>query len=183
MNKAINSFCLIFIFCFLAAGCADMTRKLDIAIYGSEEEADAAHATYLANEFERNEKKSKKLAEETKALIREERKKNYRYACTGDASLREVAKIRSKEIVTQYSATRPNGSHSFSLYQDFDKLTDVRPIRELRAKGPKTPRDVVNYWLSRKEDKKVLFGPRISQMEVGLSIVGSTYYWVLVSYE
>lgn len=175
--------CILCLFCFLIAGCADMTRKLDIAIYGSEEEADAAHATYLSNEFKRNEKKSKKLAEETKAFIRDERKRNRLYPCTVDTSLREVAKIRSKEIVTQYSATRPNGLHSFSLYQEFDKLTDVRPVRELRAKGPKTPREVVNYWLSRKEDKKVLFGPRIHQMEVGLSIVGSTYYWVLVSYE
>lgn len=183
MNRIAAWFCAIFVLSFCTVGCADMTRKLDLAIYGSEEEADAAHAQYIANELKRNEKKARKLAEEASKLVREERRKHRLFPGIENKELHEVAKIRSNEIVSNYSANRPNGLHSFSLYEDFSSLTKVRPIRELRAKGPQKPREVINYWFARENEKKVLLGPRLHSIEVGLSIVGSTYYWVLVSYE
>lgn len=183
MNRIAMWFCAIFVLSFCTVGCADMTRKLDVAIYGSEEEADAAHAQYVASELKRNEKKARKLAEEARNILREERRKHRLFPTIDNKELREVAKIRSNEIVSNYSADRPNGLHSFSLYEDFSSLTKVRPIRELRAKGPQKPREVINYWFSRENEKKVLIGPRIYSTAVGLTIVGSTYYWVLVAYE
>lgn len=175
--------CLLFVFCMFTTGCADFTRKMDIAMYGSEEEADAARAKHRADELRRNSKKSQELAAETLAAVRQERKKHRLYPTTGNEALHELAQLRAQEIITRYSATRPNDLPSLSLYADFEQLAKVRPIRELRAKGLKKPADVINYWLSRDEDKKVLFGSRIRGMEIGLAIVDTTYYWVLVSYE
>ena len=82
------------------------------------------------------------------------------------STLDEGAKIRSIEIITHFSHTRPDGSRFFTV---FGPNFQYRNIGENLATGFRTPEQVVNAWMNSDSHRANILNERFEQLSVAVT--------------
>lgn len=165
------------------SGCAELDRKIDIALYGSEEEARLARESMEVSNNEQFLKQQKKLEEKLFEKINEERKRNKVKERPYHDELHNLARMRAGEIAQRFSKTRPNGTHYKTSLEEFRSLEVYKhsPSIELRLKGYSSADAVIKRWLTDSETRKELLDDKILFFAVAVYKENSNYYWVFWS--
>lgn len=119
---------------------------------------------------------TRSYAEQVVDLVNKERAKEGLAPLTIDTGLEQAALVRSKEIQTNFSHTRPNGS-SFATAVAEAGVT-YRRTGENIAWGQKTPEAVVNAWMNSEGHRANIMNVNFSRIGVGyLTNASGTPYW------
>lgn len=108
-------------------------------------------------------------------LVNKERAKAGLPAYTTTQSLTTAANQRAKEITTQFSHTRPNGSRFFTVLRE--NGIPFMAAGENIAYGQKTPQEVVTSWMSSPGHKRNILSSRFRKIGIGLAQKGNQNYW------
>jgi len=92
-----------------------------------------------------------------------------------DSKLTEVAHIRAKEIVINFSHTRPNGSTCFTAAKEMGVV--YRSAGENIAYGYPSPQSVVNGWMNSEGHRKNILSQSFGKIGIGCYKNGRTLYW------
>ena len=106
-------------------------------------------------------------------LVNQERLKAGVAPLEMDNELFDAAKIRSKEIKTYFSHTRPDGSSCFSI--------SPKLMGENIAWGQRTPKEVMKTWMNSPPHRSNILDPSFKSMGVGYFKKGSSYWVQLFS--
>ena len=169
----------------LLGGCAELQTKLDVALYGSVEEAQKSRDKYELGRQQEFEKNIKKFENTLYQMIGEERARHGLPPRLRQDVLFEVARVRAKEISELYSDVRPNGWAHYSVYRQYEELAhrSVSSLGELKAvTGRNAPEDALKFWLTRTEYKKVLLHKDAYAYAVSVWRHDSEFFWVFVAY-
>ena len=109
------------------------------------------------------------------ALVNAERAKVGISPVTLDTTLSKAAQVRAKEIVTQFSHTRPNGS-SFSTAIT-EQGFSFRGSGENIAYGQKTPQAVMNAWMNSDGHRANILNSKYTKIGVGYYQQNGVNYW------
>ena len=116
------------------------------------------------------------FAEQVVALVNEERAKAGLSALTLDENIASAALIRSKEIETSFSHTRPDGRGFGTVLTD-NGIT-YRGAGENIAWGQKTPEAVMTAWMNSAGHRANILDPNFKKIGVGHRQSSSgTHYW------
>lgn len=119
---------------------------------------------------------TRSYAEQVVDLVNRERAKEGLAPLTIDTGLEQAALVRSREIQTNFSHTRPNGS-SFATAVAEAGVT-YRRTGENIAWGQKTPEAVVNAWMNSAGHRANIMNVNFSRIGVGyLTNASGTPYW------
>lgn len=119
---------------------------------------------------------TRSYAEQVVDLVNKERAKEGLAPLTIDTGLEQAALVRSREIQTNFSHTRPNGS-SFATAVAEAGVT-YRRTGENIAWGQKTPEAVVNAWMNSEGHRANIMNVNFSRIGVGyLTNASGTPYW------
>ena len=110
---------------------------------------------------------------EVLALVNAERAKNGLSPLTLDTELTSNANIRAKEIVEQFSHTRPNGESC-----DTAVTVDWMHVGENIAMGYPTPEAVMNGWMNSDGHRKNILNGDFTKIGIGVCSSGGAMYWV-----
>lgn len=110
---------------------------------------------------------------EVLALVNAERAKNGLSPLTLDTELTSNANIRAKEIVEQFSHTRPNGESC-----DTAVTVNWSYIGENIAMGYPTPEAVMNGWMNSDGHRKNILNGDFTKIGIGVCSSGGAMYWV-----
>ncbi|MCL2053901.1 MAG: CAP domain-containing protein [Oscillospiraceae bacterium] len=116
-------------------------------------------------------------AEAVLDLVNAERKKAGVRSLQLDGNLCKAAEVRSAEIITKFSHTRPNGkSWSTAVEGRYNSLG------ENIAAGYKTPQEVVKGWMSSPGHRENILNPNFTKMGVGYAESNGMYccYWTQI---
>jgi uncharacterized protein YkwD len=96
------------------------------------------------------------------------------------SSLDEGAKIRSIEIITKFSHTRPDGTRFFTVFgPDFT----YRNIGENLASGFRSPEQVVAAWMNSQSHRANILNEKFEQLSVAITKGDDgKYRWVQIFY-
>ena len=108
-------------------------------------------------------------------LVNAERAKEGLSALQMDSSLNSAAQVRAKEIVTNFSHTRPNGSSCFTALSEAG--IKYNGSGENIAYGQKTPAEVVNAWMNSAGHRANIMSSKFTKIGVGCYNSNGTYYW------
>lgn len=108
-------------------------------------------------------------------LVNAERAKIGLSPVTLDATLSKAAQVRAKEIVNQFSHTRPNGS-SFSTAITEQEFS-FRGAGENIAYGQKTPQTVMNAWMNSDGHRANILNANYTTIGVGYYQQNGINYW------
>ena len=86
-----------------------------------------------------------------------------------------AAEIRAKEIVRNFSHTRPNGTSCFTVAAELG--ISYRSVGENIAYGYATPAQVVNGWMNSAGHRANILSSSFTGLGVGCYKQGSTLYW------
>lgn len=89
--------------------------------------------------------------------------------------MQSAAQIRAREIVTDFSHTRPDGSECFTALQDVG--AKYSGAGENIAYRQKTPQEVVNAWMNSPGHRANIMNGNFTTIGVGCYKSGNTYYW------
>lgn len=105
-------------------------------------------------------------------LVNEERAAHSLQPLKMDKDLKKAAKIRSKEVTTVFSHTRPDGSRCFTVCS--------KANAENLAAGQKTPEKVVTAWMNSPGHRKNILNPNYSIIGISYKKTDNGYktYWV-----
>lgn len=110
-------------------------------------------------------------------LVNIERTKHGLKSLNYEISLREVAQVRAKEILTTFSHTRPNGTDCFTVFSDACISYDA--LGENLAFGQTSPEEVMEGWMSSAGHRDNILNPYlkgiVTCVEKGPS---GELYWV-----
>ena len=96
--------------------------------------------------------------------------KLYPYAC-------EQADISAKEIVGNFSHTRPDGTSCFSV---FDNIKYNRLAENIAYNSSQNVADVMQLWMNSEGHKKNILNSELTHIGIGVYKSGYYYYWVQV---
>lgn len=117
------------------------------------------------------------FAKQVVELVNEERAKAGISPLTIDAGLENAALVRTSEIQTNFSHTRPNGNSFATAIQEAG--VTYRRSGENIAWGQRTPEAVVNAWMNSDGHRANILNKNFSRIGVGYLTNGSgTPYWV-----
>ena len=102
-------------------------------------------------------------------LVNEERAKHNLKALSFDPDLASAAKIRSRELNTRFSHTRPNGQSYTSLHSKIKG--------ENIAGGQTTPQQVVRAWMNSPPHRANILNSKYSTIGIGYT-KSNNHYWV-----
>ena len=108
-------------------------------------------------------------------LVNAERAKEGLSTLQMDSSLNSAAQVRAKEIVTNFSHTRPNGSSCFTALSEAG--IKYNGSGENIAYGQKTPAEVVNAWMNSAGHRANIMSSKFTKIGVGCYNSNGTYYW------
>jgi len=108
-------------------------------------------------------------------LVNAERAKVGLSPVTLDTTLSKAAQVRAKEIVNQFSHTRPNGS-SFSTAIT-EQGFSFRGSGENIAYGQKTPQAVMNAWMNSDGHRANILNAKYTKIGVGYYQTNGVNYW------
>lgn len=111
-------------------------------------------------------------------LVNSERAKNGLLPLAKRNDLCPLADIRAKEIVQNFSHTRPDGSECFSIVQD--KNIPYTALGENIAYGYMSPEDVMSGWMKSQGHRANILSEDFNGIGVGLYKSGGIYYWVQI---
>ena len=89
--------------------------------------------------------------------------------------MQSAAQIRARELVTDFSHTRPDGSECFTALQAVG--AKYSGAGENIAYGQKTPQEVVNAWMNSPGHRANIMNGNFTTIGVGCYKSGNTYYW------
>lgn len=113
------------------------------------------------------------------SLVNEERAKAGLSPLTLDTGASEAADIRAKEIVNNFSHTRPNGN-SFSSALTENGVS-YRSAGENIAYGQNTPSEVMNSWMNSSGHRANILNQNFTKIGIGhYETANGTDYWVQV---
>ena len=105
------------------------------------------------------------FAQQVVDLVNAERSKAGLGALTLDSKIEAAALVRSKEIETSFSHTRPDGRGFSTVLMD-NGIT-FKGAGENIAWGQKTPEDVMNAWMNSEGHRANILNARFTKMGVG----------------
>jgi len=110
-------------------------------------------------------------------LVNQERKKAGLSPLEIDTNLANAAQVRAKELVDNFSHTRPNGSSCFTAFSEAG--VEYISVGENIAAGYSTPEKVVEGWMNSEGHRANILGD-YTHIGVGLQVIdsGYQYYWV-----
>ena len=117
------------------------------------------------------------FARQVVELVNKERAKAGVSPLTIDTGLESAALVRTREIQTSFSHTRPNGNSFATAIQEAG--VTYRRSGENIAWGQRTPEAVVNAWMNSDGHRANILNKNFSRIGVGYLTNGSgTPYWV-----
>ena len=117
------------------------------------------------------------FAKQVVDLVNKERAKAGVSPLTIDTGLESAALVRTKEIQTSFSHTRPNGSSFATAIKEAGVI--YRRSGENIAWGQRTPEAVVNAWMNSDGHRANILNPNFGRIGVGyLTNASGTPYWV-----
>lgn len=110
-------------------------------------------------------------------LVNVERANNGVSALSMDSSLNNAANIRSNEIITSFSHTRPDGSSCFTVLKELN--ISYNTCGENIAWGQSTPQQVVESWMNSEGHRQNILNSAFNKIGVGAVKDSSNgrYYW------
>ena len=109
-------------------------------------------------------------------LVNEERAKAGLNALTVDMDVTAAAQARSKEQVTSFSHTRPDGTKCFTALAE--QGVTYRSAGENIAFGQRTPKEVMNAWMNSEGHRANILSKNFTSIGVGLyESSNGTLYW------
>ncbi len=114
-----------------------------------------------------------RLEEQALRLINLEREREGLAPLEFSEELQRCARIRSVEIVQEFSHDRPDGQSCFSLNPELIMGENI-------AYGQTTPRQVVDAWMDSPSHREIILMDRFTVSAVGCCYnkANDTYYWV-----
>lgn len=94
-------------------------------------------------------------------------------------SLCEACDIRSEELLTSFSHTRPDGQSCFTIFADLD-ISCCRSGENIAA-GQATPQDVMNTWMNSEGHKNNIMNPNFGKIGIAYCYDENApyhHYWV-----
>lgn len=113
-------------------------------------------------------------------LVNEEREKAGLNPVTLDAAASSAAMLRSREIVSSFSHTRPNGS-SFSTALKEQGIS-YRRAGENIAWGQRSPEQVMEGWMNSSGHRANILGESFTHIGVGYHQENGVNYWTQLFY-
>jgi len=108
-------------------------------------------------------------------LVNDERAKNGLSVLEFSSEAAAAADVRAKEIVSNFSHTRPNGTSCFTVLSEMG--VKYMGAGENIAKGQRTPEEVVKDWMNSPGHRANILNKNYTKLGVGCYKSGSTYYW------
>lgn len=108
-------------------------------------------------------------------LVNNERAKYGLAPLSIDDGAVQVAHLRAKEIVQNFSHTRPDGSSCFTAAKEFG--VSFRTAGENIAYGYPTPEQVVNGWMNSEGHRKNILSASFSKIGIGCYESRGVLYW------
>lgn len=106
------------------------------------------------------------LASQVISLVNKYRAENGLSAVEYDATLKNAADKRAKEIETVFSHTRPDGNDCFSVLGEYG--ISYRGAGENIAMGQSSAEEVMNDWMNSDGHRKNILNPNFTKLSVGL---------------
>ncbi|WP_303182905.1 CAP domain-containing protein [Tannerella sp.] len=107
------------------------------------------------------------------ALVNKERKAAGLKTLKIETSLMVDSDVRAKEIVSEFSHTRPDGNSCFTVI-----TTKFASAGENIAKGYASPENVMKGWMNSKGHKENIMNGQFTHIGVGCHREKGTFYWV-----
>ncbi len=117
-------------------------------------------------------------ADQVLKLVNQERAKAGLPALTTNKTLQAAANKRAQEIVQSFSHTRPDGSSTFTVLDDYG--ISYRSAGENIAYGQRTPADVMNAWMNSPGHRANILKDGFGKVGIGVYKVNGTLYWTQV---
>lgn len=109
-------------------------------------------------------------------LVNVERAKEGLAPLSIDTKLESAALVRTQEIQTNFSHTRPNGTSCFTVFDE--QSIEYHICGENIAWGQRMPEEVVNAWMNSPGHRANIMNPRFTKIGVGnLKNNSNTQYW------
>lgn len=94
-----------------------------------------------------------------------------------NSTLGDYAQLRSKEIVSSFAHTRPDGTPALNYLRG---LGTLRTYGENIAMGQPTPEAVVDAWMNSEGHRANILNEKFTMIGVGCYKSGGAYYWVQI---
>lgn len=111
-------------------------------------------------------------------LVNEERSKKGLALLKKNETLCQAATVRSNEITSVFSHTRPNGSSCFTVVDEYN--ISYVALGENIAMGQKTPQEVMNSWMNSQGHRENILSGNFSEIGVGVVYYKQSYYWTQI---
>ena len=125
-----------------------------------------------------NSQYNKKYAARVLALINAERVKEGLPELTTTTTLTEAANLRAAEIRILFSHTRPDGSNSFTVLDQYN--IGYLAAGENIAYGQTSPEAVVEAWMSSPGHRANIMSSRFGKVGIGSYVLDGTIYWTQI---
>ncbi|MBE6875329.1 MAG: hypothetical protein E7496_01170 [Ruminococcus sp.] len=109
-------------------------------------------------------------------LVNEQRAVQGKEILYESALLNQAADIRAKEIVSNFSHTRPDGTSGYKVV--YEVGATYMYVGENIAYGYSTEADVMNGWMNSSGHRANILNDNYHAMGVGVAYNSGTYYWV-----
>lgn len=120
----------------------------------------------------------KKYADEVAFLVNQQRRANGLPDLAVLPKLSQAAQVRSKELVSSFSHTRPNGSDSITVLKEYG-LTYTY-YGENVAKGQTSPQQVMNSWMNSEGHRQNILTQQFKYIGIGVVYSNGVYYWTQI---
>lgn len=108
-------------------------------------------------------------------LVNAERAKAGLSALRLDGSVNAAAQVRAREIVSNFSHTRPNGASCFTALREAG--ANYRGAGENIAYGQPSAQAVVNAWMNSAGHRANILNANFTTIGVGHHVQNGTHYW------
>ena len=114
-------------------------------------------------------------AAEVVRLVNAERAKAGLSALTVDSAANAAAQVRAREIVSNFSHTRPSGASCFTALREAG--VNYRGAGENIAYGQPSAQAVVNAWMNSPGHRANILNAQFTSIGVGHHVQNGTHYW------
>lgn len=121
-----------------------------------------------------DEKPNTSFVNQVAALVNQEREKAGLAPLSLNTTISSAAQVRAKEIVSQFSHTRPDGRDFSTALQE--KGISYKGSGENIAKGQKTPEQVMQGWMNSSGHRANILG-NYTNIGVGYYEINGVTYW------
>ena len=108
-------------------------------------------------------------------LVNAERAKAGLSALTVDSAANAAAQVRAREIVSNFSHTRPSGASCFTALREAG--VNYRGAGENIAYGQPSAQAVVNAWMNSPGHRANILNAQFTSIGVGHHVQNGTHYW------